>query len=400
MDWARTRFMMVLGTLVMVLAACGSGSTGSDVAVTQGQSGAPDGGAGATGSGDDGAVPAQTSDDSDVSTIGERSATISVDGDTLTYAFDDITFSTVEGVNDITFETCNPDFFGSGRFYAIGYAVDDAGEVIVDDDGNPASFTMDLPPDDWEATERDAPDFEIKANGLDIEIATPEQVAEMAPGGSMSWTVDDTSAVGTAVFVDFDNTYTVEFDIVCEGSPTVDAGDLPKDSGGDGGSGGFPLKGAGTGSITADGESFDGIDVYSCEPFSFGQAPNPKDLSLVALLGGSTGLEVEISHSDGVDFSNGNQFEQVNLNVFYSRQGESGLEQFEGSARTNAAGDWFVVDAETFEEIPLDGAPVTINGDRVTGGLAGLVQTWPDEGAATVDVTYDLEVPSEINTDC
>lgn len=395
--------MVILGALLMLLAACGGGGDQSaDTGDTSGSATADDGAnAGDAGAGD--VETEQTSGDSGTATAGTRSATISVDGDTLTYALDDIVFSTVEGIDDITFETCSPDFYGSGRFYAIGYAVDNAGEVIVDDDGNPASFTMDLPPEDWDAAERDAPDFEIRANGLDIEIATPEELAARAPGGSMSWTIDDTTASGTAVFVDYDNTYTVEFEIVCEGSPTVDASALPADSGdgsGSDGGGGFPLAGAGKGSFTADGQSFDGIDVYSCEPFSFGGDPNPNDLSLLALLGASSGLGVEISHGDGYDLSDGSQFEQISLTVFYSRSGESGLEQFEGSANNDAKGDWFAVDPETYEQIPLEAAPVTISGDRVTGSLAGLIQTWPDEGAATVDVTYDLEVPSEVNEEC
>jgi hypothetical protein len=327
------------------------------------------------------------------------SATITVDGEAQEYAVDDVVFSNVEGMSDVTFERCNPDFFGSGRFYAIGYAVDGTGEVIVGEDGGPAgTFTMDLPPDDWEATQRDAPEFEIQINDLDIRIATPEEAA----GGTMSWTVDDSTASGQAVFVDFDSTYVVEFELVCAGSPTVDAGDLPADDGDsdDGGGGGFPLGGAGVGSFTADGDSFDGVDVYSCEPFSFGSDPDPRDLSLLAYLGGSSGLEVEISHSQGFDLSDGSEFEQINLNVFHSRQGYGGLEQFEGGAVNDASGDWFTQDPDTFEQIPLAEPPVVITGDNVTGALAGLVQTWPDEGAATVDVTFDLEVPTEVNEEC
>ena len=147
-------------------------------------------------------------------------------------------YSNVEGVDDLTFETCDPDFFGSGRFYAIGYAVDDAGEILVDDQGQiVGAFTMDLPPDDWEATDRDQPGFEINHGDLSIDIASPDQ----AGGGTMSWTIDGARAAGTATFVDFESTYTVEFDVVCEGEPTVDAGDLPADDGG--GSNGMPIAG-------------------------------------------------------------------------------------------------------------------------------------------------------------
>lgn len=401
MGWDRRRLLVVLGAAALVVASCGGGE-GESTPTT-----ADVGGADTTidGGGGDADAPTEPVGDEEGEDSGgesgERSAVISIDGEPTTYDLDDVTFSPVDGVDDLTFETCDPDFFGSGRFYAIGYAVDDEGALIVGDDGQPGSFTMDLPPDDWEAAQRDAPDFEIKLGDLDIDIASPDEAA----GGTMSWTIDDTTASGSAVFVDFENTYTVDFEIVCEGSPTVEVDDLPtdddddaSDGGGDGG--GFPLAGAGVGSFTADGESFDNVDVYSCEPFSFGSDPHPDDVSVLAYLGGSSGLEVVISHRQGVDLSNGSQFDQIDLSVFHSRQGESGLEQFEGSAASAADGTWFTTDPETLEQTPLDGTPVVIEGDRITGALAGLNQSWPDEGAATVDVTFDLEIPTEVNEEC
>lgn len=332
---------------------------------------------------------------------GERSAVLTIDGESTSYTMNDITYSNVDGVEDLTFETCDPDFFGSGRFYAIGYAVDAEGEVLVNDDGELAGiFTLDLPPADWDETQRDAPEFDIDLGELSIEIASPEEAA----GGTMDWAIDDTTASGTAVFVDFENTYTVDFEIVCEGSPTVEVDDLPTDEdsdGGDGG-GGLPLAGAGVGSFTADGESFDNVDVYSCEPFSFGSDPHPDDVSVLAYLGGTSGLEVEVSHSQSFEVSDGEQvqFDQVTVNVFYSRQGDSGLEQFEGSAVSNASGGWFFFNRETGEQFDLADPPYVRDGDRMTGSLAGLQQSWPDEGDATVDVTFDLEIPSEVNEEC
>ncbi len=331
---------------------------------------------------------------------GERMAVITIEGEPTSYDLDDITYSPLEGVEDVTFETCSPDFFGSGRFYAIGYAVGDEGELLIGEDGQPAgTFTMDLPPDDWEEAQRDAPGFAIRLNGLDIEIATPDEA-----GGTMSWSIDDTTASGSAVFTDFQNTYNVEFEVVCEGSPTVDASDFPTDDGavaGDsGGDGGFPLAGAGEGSFTVDGESFDDVAVYSCEPFSFGSDPDPRDVSLLGYLGGMSGLEVEVSHSPGIDMTDGTQFDQMNLSLFYSREGSAGLEQFDGTAQNRADGSWFFYDSETFEEIDLAEPAAVIEGDRISGFLAGLQQSWPDEGAATVDVTFDFEIPSQINQEC
>lgn len=398
MGWVGSRLMSVLSMTALVLVSCGGGGGGSSPSSAGESSDTDSGGTETTAPSDQ--EQAQDTPTAAENEPGERMAVITIDGESTTYDLDDITFSPVEGVDDLTFEQCSPDFFGSGRFYAIGYAVDDSGELILGEDGQPGAFTMDLPPDDWEATERDAPGFEIRLNDLDIEIATPEEAA----GGTMSWIIEDTTASGSAVFVDFESTYTVDFEVVCEGSPTVAAGDLPSDDGataGDGGDdGGFPLAGAGVGSFTADGESFDNIDVYSCEPFSFGSDPDPRDISLLGLLGGSSGLEVGVSFSSGLDMTDGSEFERIDLNVFHSRQGSAGLEQFEGGAQNRADGSWFTHDSETFEEIDLAEAPVVIDGNRVTGGLTGLEQTWPDEGAATVDVTFDYEIPSEVNEEC
>lgn len=399
MGWDRRRLLVVLGAAALVVASCG-GDGGESTSTTADVEGVDTTIVGDEGDAD---APVESVGDEDGEDSGgapgERSAVISIDGEPTTYDLDDVTFSPVDGVDDLTFETCDPDFFGSGRFYAIGYAVDDEGELIMGDDGQPGTFTMDLPPDDWEATQRDAPDFEIMLGGIDIEIASPEEAA----GGTMAWTIEDTRASGTAIFVDFENTYTVDFEIVCEGSPTVEVDDLPTDDDADaGGGGGFPLAGAGVGSFTADGESFDNVDVYSCEPFSFGSDPHPDDVSVLAYLGGTSGLEVDVSHSQGIEVSEGEQirFDQVNVDVFYSRQGENGLEQFEGSAASNASGGWIFFNRETGEQTDLADTPYERDGDRITGSLAGLQQSWPDEGAATVDVTFDLEVPTEVNEEC
>lgn len=389
----RMRFRVTVVAAVLALVAVGCGDDGA--VPTPG-----DVGESPTGDGND--APA----DAPADAPGERSAVITIDGVATNFAVDDIVYSQIDGVDDITFETCSPDFFGSGRFYAIGYAVDADGELIVGDDGSPAgTFTMDLPPDDWEAAERDAPEFEIDLDELSIEIATPERLAEMAPGGTMEWTVDDTRASGSAVFTDFDSAYDVQFELICEGSPAFDVDDLPVDPPGDDGNGSEPAgglpAGGGSGSFTVDGAPFDGATVYSCEPFTFGsQEPHPDDVSVVAVLSGGEGLEVEVSNSQGVDFTNGTQFDQIYLNVFYSHQGASGLEQFEGSAVNDAGGAWYTVDRETGEQAALDAPPFRVEGGRIVGMLAGLDQSWPDEGAATVDVTFDFEIPETILEDC
>jgi len=393
MGMVRGRFTLMLGVMALTVASCGGGDEGGAPEDPGPESAGP--ATTVAGGGDAGGSSDQ---EGNATASGERMAVISVDGETLSYDLDDVTYSNVDGVEDLTFETCSPDFFGSGRFYAIGYAVDANGDVLVGDDGQiTGAFSMDLPPEDWEAAERDAPTFDLDVNGLDLRIATPEEAA----GGEMTWSMDDTSVTGSAVFVDYEKSYTVEFEIVCEGSPTVsaDAGSGNGDSEGDDGSqgGGSVFAGAAAGSFTADGEAFDNVDVYSCEPFSFGsQEADPNDLRLVALTGSSSGLEVEVSYGQGIDMSNGAQFEQITVSVFHSRQGAAGLEQFETTAFNDAAGDWFVR-TETGEELQLSDAPAVIDGNHVIGSLAGLIQTWPDEGAATVDVTFDFEIPTQVN---
>lgn len=400
MRWMRTRFAVAVWAMALVVASCGGdddGGSSSTASPGETEPTTAADGSGATTVPVD-AAAAQETGGSATETSGDRSAVITIDGEATTYALDDVTYSTVEGVDDLTFETCSPDFFGSGRFYAIGYAVDADGELILEEDDQPGTFTMDLPPDDWQATERDAPDFKIKAGGLDIEIATPEEAA----GGTMAWAIENTRASGTAMFVDFENTYTVEFEVTCEGSPTFNIEDLPGAddvTAGGGGSGELPAAG-GVGSFSVDGEPFENVDVYSCAPFSVGSDLDPRDLSLMGFLGGMTGLEVVLSHSQGFDMSDGSQFDQIQLSVFYSRSGESGMMQFEGSASNDASGDWFTTEPGTFEQVPIDGTPFAMDGARISGSLSGLVQTWPDEGAATVDVTWDYEIPSEVIEDC
>jgi hypothetical protein len=384
-----------LAALALFLGACAGGGDGSPDTTTS-DAGAPDAPAGGGGEASD-----QPQDSADDASGRDRLATISVDGETLTYDLDDIVFSNVEGIDDITFETCSPNFFGSGRFYAIGYAVDEAGEVAVGSDGQPLGvFNMDLPPEDWQNTDRDPPEFEIDVDGADIRIATPEEAAELDPSVESAWTIDDTRATGTALFTDFETSYVVEFDVVCEGEPTV-AVDTPppSDDGGDNDGGGV-LAGGGVGSFSVDGEGFDDVAVYSCEPFSFGSdEADPEDLSLLGYLGGSSGLQIEITHSQGIDVSNGESFDQIGFSAFHSRQGSSGLEQFEAHASNDSTGAWFL-QGEDGAPVELPAPPFVIQGDRIAGELDGLVQTWPDEGAATVDVTFDFEIPVEVNDSC
>jgi hypothetical protein len=175
----------------------------------------------------------------------------------------------------------------------------------------------------------------------------------------------------------------------------------PDASSGDqgGNNSGFPPGGDGT--YVIDGESFDAT-VYRCEPFTApGSQPDDRELSVLAFRGGSEGLEVEIGIGTGFSTTGGN-FERQILRVFHSRSGDSGLEQFEGSASEDAEGAWFEGNEFTTEGLePLGAAPVTIDGSHVTGGPLTLEQTWPQSGTEVVVVeSWDLTVPDEIFSDC
>jgi hypothetical protein len=165
-------------------------------------------------------------------------------------------------------------------------------------------------------------------------------------------------------------------------------------------SGAFPA--GGSGSFVVDGETFDGVPVARCEPFSVGEEPNEDDLSLIALIGGMDGLQVELSNRDG--FAAGDNeminYLQQSVEVDYSRSGDAGVEQFSAFASTDQDGNWYLGGApspgQTLEA--MESAPFNRDGDHVNGAMS-LDQDWPDGATGTVNVTFDLEVPSDV-VDC
>lgn len=155
--------------------------------------------------------------------------------------------------------------------------------------------------------------------------------------------------------------------------------------------------GGGTGTYTVDGEAVES-PVYRCDVApSSGQEPHPDDLAVLAFQGGSDGLEVEVGHSTRP--SSSGAYEATILFVFYSRSGADGLEQFEGSAATGPDGQWYLQSDFDFAN-PFAEPPITVNGNRITGSLANVEQDYPEDGTATVDVTFDLEIPNEITEGC
>ncbi len=161
---------------------------------------------------------------------------------------------------------------------------------------------------------------------------------------------------------------------------------------------GLPAGGA-EGSFTVDGETFE-ASVYRCEPFSASGPANPEDLDLRAFFSLSHGVELEIAHSTRPG-SSGRAFEATILFVFYSRPSADGPVQFEGAASTDADGVWYpgnLIDLAT--ATPLEQPAFEISGDRIKGGLTNVEQSWPEGGGATVDITFDLEVPNDFLDGC
>lgn len=177
---------------------------------------------------------------------------------------------------------------------------------------------------------------------------------------------------------------------------TPESGEDPPSGSDDSGGGGLP-PGGGSGTYTINGESFE-APVYQCEVFSFGDEPHPDDLSVLAFLGGSEGLEVEIGNTARPGGPDG-QYEATIMFVFHSRSGADGLEQFEGGVATGPDGLWYENDDFEFAN-PLPDAAFARDGNRITGNIAGVEQDYPEGGTETLDITFDLEFPDDITEGC
>lgn len=151
-----------------------------------------------------------------------------------------------------------------------------------------------------------------------------------------------------------------------------------------------PVVAGAAGSMTVDGETFEG-QVRRCEPFSFGGDPHEDDVSVVLL--STVGLNVDLSYTESIDIATGEQYLQASVDLLYTAPG---FAQFEVGAVTNAAGDWVSRDDQFVQDpTPLPSAPITREGNLLTG-TAELTQSWPQGETGTVEVSYSLEVPAEI----
>lgn len=159
---------------------------------------------------------------------------------------------------------------------------------------------------------------------------------------------------------------------------------------------------AGAGSYSVNEISFDGVGVFRCEPFSFPTGgPHPGNISIWGYPDElqMDALNVEVLHD--LRFGGDENDTLLAFSVFLSLQGENGVEQFEGFAKNDKEGNWFIGDIfDGGSQLPLSGAPFVINGNRITGSFAGVTRIWPDDPSVTVNVTFDLEIPSEIDAEC
>lgn len=168
------------------------------------------------------------------------------------------------------------------------------------------------------------------------------------------------------------------------GSATGDAGS----SGGAGGSGSFTVNGAGV-TVT---------NVLRCVPFSFGEDPDPRDLSIV-ILGETGGANIDVTYNQGIG-PEGQSFDQPQLQVLLSLNGTA--EQYDGFAASNIDEAWFTdqpILADQEPGTPLDGPPFTVDGNSISGSLSELVQSWPQGADGTADVSWNVSFPDD-EMDC
>lgn len=195
---------LVAALMLLIAAACGDDDVTDlgDPGVTPTTVGATDDGSG------------DMDDDMDGGeAMGDSYADLTIDGTTVRFAASGLTYSQIEGVDDITLEDCSPSFFGAG-FWVIAYPVDDNGDLIVADEaGNLGGIlTAGIP---FEDTSPDMMEFEFDLDYEPLEIDARYRPGEMP---EPTYSVDGNRVSGT-VTLDNVNSGPIEvgFDIVCGG---------------------------------------------------------------------------------------------------------------------------------------------------------------------------------------
>ncbi|HSM01636.1 MAG TPA: hypothetical protein VK960_04230 [Acidimicrobiia bacterium] len=196
----RSKLAALVAVLMLIAAACGD----DDVTDLGDDGGTPTTAATTNGDIDD-------MDDMDDS-MGDSYADLTFDGTTVRFAASGLTYSQVEGVDDITLERCDPSFFGQG-FWVIGYPVDDNGDLVIADElGNLGGGLTALIP--FEGTAPDVMEFEFSVEYDPLTIDARYREDNPAPTYSF-----DGNRVSGTVTLDNLNTDPIEvtFDITCAG---------------------------------------------------------------------------------------------------------------------------------------------------------------------------------------
>lgn len=208
--------ILAIAMLLVFAAACGDDDAttdgGGDTATT---TSATDTGSGDTADTTDDDVTDDGGGNADTGDMGGDSyMDVTVDGTTIRFtASEDLVFSPIEGVSDITFEECDPNFFGVG-FWFIGYPVDSNGELVLADDGQNIAgiVTAGIP---FEVPNEGEFDFEFD---LDHEPLGIDARYRPENGSEYSVDFDGNRASGSVTLADvMGETIEVQFDVVCAG---------------------------------------------------------------------------------------------------------------------------------------------------------------------------------------
>ena len=158
-----------------------------------------------------------------------------------------------------------------------------------------------------------------------------------------------------------------------------DQGEEPADSA-------APPSGDAGATFTVDGESMGG-DLFSCDPSDGAGDAEPGDLELVVLSGPGQGLSIDVWHSERQG-SDGAFFSQQRVEVRLNRTTDV-VEEYSSLFDHDADGIWTI---DSDRSVTLDGPPVTVDGDHITG-QATLQQEVPVGETGTVVVAFDFEIP-------
>jgi hypothetical protein len=141
---------------------------------------------------------------------GDAFGIFTVNGEELRYAMSGLEYSQIEGVDDITFEDCDPSFFGAG-FRVIGYPVDDNRELVLAENGDIDGIVdLQLPNDidDTELMDLDG-SFDHGPAGIDTRYRGDDT-------GQTAYQIDGSRVTGTIVMKNSSQEPTVvDFEIDC-----------------------------------------------------------------------------------------------------------------------------------------------------------------------------------------